>query len=390
MNNARIILIRPGKKTIEKLDELPESIPADGFLWMATDREAFAHDPDAVQGLLEQWTGGRLLELHVSDLLNANSPSQFDFTSRYEMLVFRRLADNQLTGTDAAASGSPATSTEARSDRNALQSNPLPAARKARTLPMGFAVFGNILLSVHPPDCNVLARYTKRLEQLASGESETANATASGPTRLPDAPAELMLRIVSHMVDAYLDLRKVMTRQLDHWQQRLLRPNIYFDNWDGLLKARQSLHHLYDICEDQHNALDRWMDVLEDLPAPTSPEAQHEHDQLLVRSRDILEHIERVSHHVRQLERSAETAIQIHFNIQSNRTNDVMRVLTALTAVFLPLNLIAGIFGMNFEFMPWLHTRIGFWATLIAMLLIAVLLVGFFARKRYLSSSKVD
>jgi magnesium transporter len=71
-----------------------------------------------------------------------------------------------------------------------------------------------------------------------------------------------------------------------------------------------------------------------------------------VRSRDLLEHIQRVVHHVRRLEQNAEVAIQMHFSAQSNRTNDTMRTLTALTAIFLPLNLIAGIFGMNFEFIP--------------------------------------
>jgi Mg2+ and Co2+ transporter CorA len=44
-----------------------------------------------------------------------------------------------------------------------------------------------------------------------------------------------------------------------------------------------------------------------------------------------------------------------------NRTNDIMRTLTALTAIFLPLNLIAGIFGMNFASMPLLREPFGFW-----------------------------
>ena len=53
--------------------------------------------------------------------------------------------------------------------------------------------------------------------------------------------------------------------------------------------------------------------------------------------------------------------MQIHFSAQSHRTNDIMRTLTALTAIFLPLNLIAGIFGMNFEFLPLIHVQAGFW-----------------------------
>src|SRR5690606_2390038 len=110
-------------------------------------------------------------------------------------------------------------------------------------------------------------------------------------------------------------------------------------------------------------------------------------DLLRVRSRDVLEHIERVVHHVRRLEQNAETAVQMHFSAQSNRTNDIMRTLTVLTAVFLPLNLIAGIFGMNFDFIPLVHLRSGFWLAMGSMALIAVGLSVFFWRKRYLERS---
>jgi Mg2+ and Co2+ transporter CorA len=51
------------------------------------------------------------------------------------------------------------------------------------------------------------------------------------------------------------------------------------------------------------------------------------------------------------------------------------------------LNLIAGIFGMNFEFIPLLHRSNGFWLAMFAMLLTAAVLVAFFWRKRYLERS---
>ena len=77
----------------------------------------------------------------------------------------------------------------------------------------------------------------------------------------------------------------------------------------------------------------------------------------------------------------------MHFNAQSNRTNDIMRTLTALTAIFLPLNLIAGIFGMNFEFLPLIHLHQGFWWAMSAMTGIALGLALLFWRKRYLAST---
>lgn len=128
-----------------------------------------------------------------------------------------------------------------------------------------------------------------------------------------------------------------------------------------------------------------WTDALETWAPPEGAAALRELDLLKVRSRDVLEHIERVVHHVRRLEQSTETVVQMHFSVQSNRTNDIMRTLTALTAVFLPLNLIAGIFGMNFEFIPLVHKQDGFWWAMGSMMAIAVGLTMFFWRKRYMA-----
>ena len=107
-----------------------------------------------------------------------------------------------------------------------------------------------------------------------------------------------------------------------------------------------------------------------------------------MRTRDVIEHIERMAHHVRRLEQGTETVVQMHFSMQSNRANDIMRTLTALTAVFLPLNLLAGIFGMNFDFIPLIHQHNGFWWAVGAMALMAAALVLVFWRKRYLARSQ--
>jgi len=98
----------------------------------------------------------------------------------------------------------------------------------------------------------------------------------------------------------------------------------------------------------------------------------------------VQEHIERVLSHVRRLENSAEGAVQMHFSAQGSRANDIMRTLTVLTAVFLPLNLITGLFGMNFDAMPLIHTHLGFWVAMGLMGLVAVGLVWWFRRQRYL------
>ena len=358
---------------VQELPGLPAQMPAQGFVWVACARPAFQERLTEIQGSLQALAGQQLVELHVSDLLNAQLPSHYDYTSQYDLLVFRRLATAQGQPPDEEAPPHK-------------RSGP-PVLRRIDTSPVGFAVFDQLLLTVHPSDCAVRDAYAARLLAAlptAAPPAEGRSSPVPG-ARLPTSPADLMLRVVNLMVDGYLDLRRELTRQLDHWQTELLRPRARYVNWNSLLEARLSLHMLDEICEDQRTAVQDWIDTLETWALPDTPMGLRELDLLKVRSRDVLEHIERVVHHVRRLEQSTETAVQMHFSVQSNRTNDIMRTLTALTAVFLPLNLIAGIFGMNFDFIPLIHKADGFWWAMGSMAVIALTLVLLFWRKRYLA-----
>ena len=347
-------------------------LPAQGYLWIACARREFEVMQGQVQTALQTLCGQQLVHLHISDLLNNQLPSHYDYTSQYDVLVFRRLAAGH-SESDLAQPGLPLQSQSKRGGP--------PILRRIDTSPVGFAVFDRVLLTVHPTDCAVRDAYVTKLLSASSAPLHAAG------VRLPTSPADLTLRIVNHMVDGYLALRRELTHQLDHWQAQLLNPKARFNNWGSLLEARHALHHLDEICEDQRAAMQDWIEAIKTWPPADTLAGQREQDLLQVSSRDVLEHIERVVHHVRRLEQNAETAVQMHFNAQSHRTNEIMRTLTVLTAVFLPLNLIAGIFGMNFDFIPLLHQSNGFWVAMVLMGLIALALVVFFWRKRYLEHS---
>ena len=356
---------------VTETTELPSQLPAQGHVWIACTRQEFETLLPQIQATLQTLCGLQLVDLHVSDLLNPQLPSHFDYTSQYDLLVFRRLAAGLGEAAAAPANGA----------QKSYRRRGPPILKHIDTSPVGFAVFDHVLLSVHPTDCAARDAYATRLLQSTSSDARAAG------SRQPASSADLMLRVVNQMVDGFLELRRELTHQLDHWQSELLNPRTRFNNWSALLDARLSLHQLDEICEDQRSAIQDWIETVKTWPEADSPTAQRDRDLLQVRSRDVLEHIERVVHHVRRMEQSAETAVQMHFNAQGNRTNDIMRTLTALTAIFLPLNLIAGIFGMNFEFIPFIHTAGGFWWALSAMLGIAVTLVLVFWRKRYLARS---
>ena len=358
-----------GDRFVE-LPALPETLPETGFLWLGISRSVFESSTPQLQSALQHWTGAQLFELHISDLLNQQLPSHFDYTSWYDLLVFRRLAagpgSEQLFVDEAHGS--------------------LASARRALdaidTSPVGFAVFDRVLITVHPADCAVRDYFaTKLLTLSASGEPRAG-------ARVPTSPADLMLRMVNHMVDSYLDLRRLLTRQFGSLQQELLDPRSRFNDWNILLDARNALHLLEDTCEDQRSAVQEWIDALDEWPEEAAPHLRRERELLRVRSRDVQEHIERVLSHVRRLEHSAETAVQMHFSALGHRTNAIMRTLTVLTAIFLPLNLITGYFGMNFDALPFIHKPGGAWLATGLLLAVAAGLAALFWSKRYFASTR--
>ena len=350
-----------------ELPTMPDTLPATGFIWVGSARGEFETGAAELQTLLQRWTGGPLVDLHVSDLLNDQLPSHFDYTSWYDLMVFRRLAPG--SGSKGPLEQGVATMTSARE-----------ALRTIDTSPVGFAVFDRVLITVHPADCALREYFALRLLTQATA------AETRGAARMPSSPADLMLRMINHMVDSYLDLRRLLTKQLGYLQQELLDPRSRFHDWPMLLESRNALHLLEDVCEDQRSAVQEWIDALDEWPAEADSQSQRDRELLRVRSRDVLEHVERVLTHVSRLEHSAETAVQMHFSALGHRTNDIMRTLTTLTAIFLPLNLITGFFGMNFDALPLIHQRTGVWiATALMFVMMLAVVSGlwlFFRRKR--------
>jgi magnesium transporter len=80
----------------------------------------------------------------------------------------------------------------------------------------------------------------------------------------------------------------------------------------------------------------------------------------------------------------AQGLTDFHINMQNQRLNEVIRVLTIISTIFMPLTFIVGIYGMNFEFFPELHWRYGYFIVLGFMGVIATGMIGYFKYKRWL------
>jgi magnesium transporter len=107
-------------------------------------------------------------------------------------------------------------------------------------------------------------------------------------------------------------------------------------------------------------------------------------DETRVYLRDTEEHIGQV---VGRLEFCREVAVglmDLHLSTMGHRQNEIMKVLTLMASIFIPLTFIAGIYGMNFENMPELQSQDGYFIVLATMVVLAVALVLYFRRRGWL------
>ncbi len=352
----------------QRLETVPESPCDTGYVWLDASRDELATDPERLRETIARLAGGvRVFDLHLRDALNPQHPSFFDATSDYDVLVFRKLAGGE---------SHPLAEIEepggARGRRRRLQ--------EIATQPVTFFVFDRLLVTVRSAPSRTIEQTRQRLLEARAREGGGAGPNGTHPPRLPQRPEELMLRLLSGMVDRYLELRQPLTEKLDRWQRELLNPRRPFSDWSALLDARIEIRKLENLCEEQHDALQELRDsYLESTPQP------QQSDAYLVRIADVIEHVRRVHTHAQRLENSLETAVQLHFSATAHRTNQVVRLLTVITVVFAPMTLITGIFGMNFETMPLVQQRDGFWLTIAAMGLLAFALLTVFWTQRMLT-----
>ena len=100
--------------------------------------------------------------------------------------------------------------------------------------------------------------------------------------------------------------------------------------------------------------------------------------------RDIYDHLIQVSENIDIYREMIWSLMDMYMTTISNKMNEVMKVLTIISTIFIPLTFLAGIYGMNFEFIPELKYRYGYFVLLGVMLLMFIALLFYFKRKKWL------
>jgi len=143
----------------------------------------------------------------------------------------------------------------------------------------------------------------------------------------------------------------------------------------------QSIHHLKRELIFLRKSVWPLREVISKLERWESPLIDKSIDIYL---RDVYDHTIQVIDALETFRDMLSGMLDIYLSSVSNRMNEVMKVLTIIATIFIPLTLIAGIFGMNFRFMPELQWQWSYPLVLLVMLSLGILMVHYFRRKKWI------
>ena len=193
---------------------------------------------------------------------------------------------------------------------------------------------------------------------------------------LARGPAYLLYEILDRQTDRYVPLIDRFEQRLEELGDRIFLEQGRHDNeiLNDLLTAKSSALRLRRILEPQCELLKRLMrDDIAVVPA-----------EARLYFRDVLDHLTRLLGLADSTRELAIMTIETHLALVNNRMNNVMKVLTIIATVFIPLSFLASVYGMNFEYMPELQWRIGYPLLWIVFLGIVSALYWFFRRSRWI------
>ena len=185
----------------------------------------------------------------------------------------------------------------------------------------------------------------------------------------------LLHQILDQLVDLYIPVVDDFDASINKLEDRI------FEMTKGNNKILQEIMDLKRSVARLTRISSKQLDVLARLSNGEFPLIKK---KILPFYRDVYDHLHRVSVLAENYRDLVGGLLNIHFNVIANRTNDVVKILTIFSAIVLPLSLIAGIYGMNFENMPELKTRYGYFLTLGLMVLVAIALLFYFWRKGWI------
>ncbi len=186
-------------------------------------------------------------------------------------------------------------------------------------------------------------------------------------------PYYLLYSLIDSIVDQYFLFLEAFSEELEDLEQELVS--------DPTQNTLQSIYDLKRTMIMMRKAIWPLREVVSRLERAETSEIREQSERFL---RDIYDHVIRVFETVETYREVLSGMLDIYLSSMSYRMNEVVKVLTIVSTIFIPLTLIVGIYGMNFPSMPEYHFPFSYPILLLVMLGIGLGLILYFRKKRWL------
>jgi magnesium transporter len=226
-----------------------------------------------------------------------------------------------------------------------------------QTTELGLFIGPHFVVSAHNVPLYSVGSITKRVE-------EDGRPMRRGADFLAYVLIDALVDNVMPTIDSMSDIAEGIEEEVIHSPQR--------STLEAILKLKRSTLRLHRVMAPQRETLNR-------LSRGEFPIIS---DKVQIFYRDVYDHVVRLEDLNQTLRDRADNALATQLSSVANRQNEIMKVLSIVASIFLPLALVAGIYGMNFENMPELSWQWGYFAVLgFVGAVIVIVMMWFGARK---------
>jgi magnesium transporter len=180
----------------------------------------------------------------------------------------------------------------------------------------------------------------------------------------------LLYALIDAIIDGFFPVLEVYGEQLELLEDEVVANPTY--------KTLEKIHHMKRELLTLRRAIWPQRDAINSLIRDGSDLI---HDDVRVYLRDCYDHTVQVLDMVETYREVASSLMDVYLSSVGNKMNEIMKFLTVISSIFIPLTFIAGVYGMNFENMPELKTRMGYFVCLGVMGAVGLSLFTFFWRK---------
>jgi len=185
--------------------------------------------------------------------------------------------------------------------------------------------------------------------------------------------ARLAHRVIDVLIDRFTRGLTYFEELIDKIEDKAIESPESFD-MSQVIELKRSMSTVRQIMRDQRVVISR----LVNEPSLVG------NSQLQRYFKDVEDHAVAI---INTMEKQIDNLVglrDVYFAMTNVRLGDIMRILAVITTIAVPLNLVVGLYGMNFKAIPLLEDPRGFWVILVAMLAVAILMLVFFRKKRWI------